>query len=341
MLAKAYSDSPWNVGAIRKDFYLQLITAFAGVSLRDGGNMKKISLRRWLLILGIALISINAVRLSGNPKVFPGFYIGLVIAYLGIILIGLISDKIVGAIAGGLITFLGLMAKKYVPVIPKLKKAQMNAFLEELNAFTQFLIDRIYIFIFIGIIIGFLAGLLAKYIRKDDRKLFTTVSIAHMSIFVALSVIINTLRVGSVSFGGFPIIFSGYLLGPLPGFIVGGVADLLGFLIRPSSFPFNPLFTLTSALTGAIPIIVTKALGEKYPDFSLIKVLIGIFIGQMLTSVILVPIFSFWLYGANTLPFLMGKAFAKQIVSIPIYAVLLTILNERLSKVIDFRKIFN
>lgn len=341
MLAKAYSDSPWNVGAIRKDFYLQLITAFAGVSLRDGGNMKKISLRRWLLILGIALISINSVRLSGNPKVFSGFYIGLVIAYLGIILIGLISDKIVGAIAGGLITFSGLMAKKYVPVIPKLKKAQMNAFLEELNAFTQILIDRIYIFIFIGIIIGFLAGLLAKYIRKDDRKLFTTVSIAHMSIFVALSVIINTLRIGSVSFGGFPIIFSGYLLGPLPGFIVGGVADLLGFLIRPSSFPFNPLFTLTSALTGSIPIIVTKALGEKYPDFSLVKVLIGIFIGQMLTSVILVPIFSFWLYGANTLPFLMGKAFAKQIVSIPIYAVLLTILNERLSKVIDFRKIYN
>ena len=174
---------------------------------------------------------------------------------------------------------------------------------------------------------------------QKNSKL-TTKSIAYAAIFVALSVAINTVRIGSVSFGGFPIILSGYALGPLMGFMIGGLADIVGFLIRPSATGgFNPLFILTSALTGAIPVIVTAMLGDRYPKFKLWKIIVGVLVGQTITSVILVPIFRSLLYGKNTVWYYMVKAGAKQAVSIPIYGVLIKAVLDPLIKIFNFRDI--
>lgn len=171
----------------------------------------------------------------------------------------------------------------------------------------------------------------------NKKSFLTTKKIAYVGIFIALSVAINTLRIGSISFGGFPIIFSGYVLGPVLGFVVGGLADLVGFLIRPSATGgFNPLFTLTSALTGAIPIIVTRVLGDKYPNFKFWKVLIGVLVGQTITSVIMVPFFISILYGKNTVWYYMTSAAVKQAVSIPVYSILIMSINKVLSKQYDF-----
>ncbi len=175
---------------------------------------------------------------------------------------------------------------------------------------------------------------------KNSNK-FSTRTIAYAAIFIALSVAVNTMRIGSVSFGGFPIIFSGYALGPVLGFIVGGVADLVGFLVRPSATGgFNPLFSLTSALTGAIPVIVTRALGDRYPKYKLWKVFVGILVGQVITSVLLVPLFIALIAGKKELFYTwVVKAGTKQAVSIPIYAVLLNIIFEPLTKVIKFDEV--
>lgn len=172
----------------------------------------------------------------------------------------------------------------------------------------------------------------------NQKGFFTTKKIAYIGIFIALSVSINSMRIGSISFGGFPIIFSGYALGPLLGFIVGGLSDLVGFIVRPSTTGgFNPLFTLTSALTGAIPVIVTSIIGDRYPKFKLWKILIGILVGQTITSVVMVPIFISILYGKNTVWYYMTSAAIKQAISIPVYALLLKAINDIICKQINFR----
>lgn len=176
-----------------------------------------------------------------------------------------------------------------------------------------------------------------KYIEKKSK--FSVKQLTYMSVIIAIAVAINTLRVGLVSFGGFPIILGGYLLGPIPGFIIGGLSDLIGFYVRPSGYDFNILFTLTSALTGLLPVFVSKILGDRYPKYSLIKIFIGILFGQVLTSVILVPLFSTILYGDSTFYILAIKALIKQAISIPIYSILIFTLINRLTKVIDFRKV--
>ena len=75
-------------------------------------------------------------------------------------------------------------------------------------------------------------------------KVFKSMSLAKqisfLAIFVALSVAVNSVievDVGpsnKITFTYFVCFFAGFLLGPLPGFIVGLLGDLIGFLIRPS-----------------------------------------------------------------------------------------------------------
>lgn len=173
--------------------------------------------------------------------------------------------------------------------------------------------------------------------KINDKKI-TTKQLVYSAIFAAISVAINTIRFGFFSFGGLPIIMSGYALGPNLGFIVGAVADIVGVIVRPpASGGVNPLFTLTSALTGFIPVFITTKLGDKYPKWTYWKVLIGIVIGQYITSVTLVPIFMSLIAGKNIFWPYFTKALIKQTIQAPFYAFLTKIILERISTTINFR----
>lgn len=175
---------------------------------------------------------------------------------------------------------------------------------------------------------------------EKNKEKFTTRRIAYIGIFIAISVVVNTLRFGYFSFGGLPIILSGYALGPVSGFIVGGLADIIAFAVRPSaSGGFNPLFSLTSALTGAIPVIVTRKLGGKYPDFSLPTLFAGIFVGQTLTSVIMVPFFISIIAGKNIFIPQLIKAASKQVTSIPLYSVIIKAIFKPIADVVKFEEV--
>lgn len=297
---------------------------------------KKISLYSLAIVSVLFVLSIYSMRLNARPTL----YFGLIIAALGVFLIGLFSNRYIAAILGGGVFILGYYLRQYYPEVSKLKDDKLKTFLIENEAYNSML-AKYFVALLIGfILIGFLSGLLGENLKRERENLFSTKKITYMAIFIALSVLINSLRIGSISFGGFPIILSGYLLGGIPGFIVGALADIVGFLIRPSSQAFNILFVLTSALTGLIPVVVTNALGDKYPKFTLIKVFIGVLVGQMITTVTLVPIFRVLLFGANTFWFYAGRALINQVVNIPLYAFLVTTLSDRITKVIDFDKEF-
>ena len=172
--------------------------------------------------------------------------------------------------------------------------------------------------------------------KKNNR--FSTKQIAYVGLFVALGVVVNTLRVGVLSFGGLPIIISGYALGPFYGLLVGAVTDIVAYMIRPSAVGWpHPLFTLTSALTGFIPVMVNKLLGDKYPKYNHWKMLIAILIGQFITSVFIVN------WGIDRL-FAPGTFYAKAIISAqkqaiqaPIYALIAKVIIDRTSNIINYR----
>lgn len=290
-----------------------------------------------LIVLILSVIGILSIRYNAVPKIYYGYLFSLFIIFL----VGTYTNKWIGGVSGLIIVSLGLYSRVLFPVMEKLKGKKLESFMVNFKEYEYFISKYFVLMILLGVFLGIVGGTVGNIFRKDRfvGKIFTVKGITYMSIMIAIGVMINSLRIGELSFGGFPIILSGYLFGPISGFVVGAITDVVAFMVRPSAFSFNILFVLTSGLTGLIPVLITSILGDKYPKYSFIKILIGIFIGQMLTSVIMVPIFQTIFYGKVSFYVYASRAFLKQIVSIPVYAFLVTSLSDRFSKVIKFDQI--
>lgn len=122
-------------------------------------------------------------------------------------------------------------------------------------------------------------------------------------------------------FNGFPIILSGFVLGPAGGFWCGGLADVVAYLIKPTG-PYIPVFTLTSAITGWLPCWIYLRLAPRQGDrlrLSLTHLLVSIGLAQAATKVLLGTVLRAALFG---LPWrvLALHVTGEQMVHIPLYA---------------------
>lgn len=103
----------------------------------------------------------------------------------------------------------------------------------------------------------------------NKTNIFSVKRIVLMAMLVAISIVLTrlasfmllngTIRLG---FGNLPIIYSGLLLGPIAGGIVGILSDLLGMLIMPAG-AYHPGFTLSAALCGIIPGLIVYWMGKS------------------------------------------------------------------------------
>lgn len=163
---------------------------------------------------------------------------------------------------------------------------------------------------------------------------------AYMGILVGLSIVLTRIAsiriaIGGVEgirigFGGLPIIMAGIMFGPVSGGIVGAVADVVGYFINPMG-AYMPHFTLTSALTGAIPGWCLNLLGRA--PLTKVKLLISIAVGQVITSILLVPWFLNMLFGipykAIMIPRVIGQAIHIPVYALVIYVIIQRVLSER------------
>lgn len=159
--------------------------------------------------------------------------------------------------------------------------------------------------------------------RQDELGRFAVLRLTAASMLVALTFLVEMLPTvpgPDLKFVGFTIILSGLILGPVTGAMVGGVGDLLGFLAHPSG-AFFPGFTLTSALTGALPGLFLNRvkLTEINPWLGRFYLLLAIGVTQLLTSVLMVSYFTSFLVG---LPFELelARRLPAQVLHVPLYA---------------------
>lgn len=172
-------------------------------------------------------------------------------------------------------------------------------------------------------------------------KKLSTRNIAYYSLLIALNVVltrVGSIRIGGggveivrIGFGGYPVIFAGIVFGPIAGGIVGAVGDIIGMLISPMG-PYMPHFTLSAALTGIIPglvmIMAFKESNESKRSFWKLVVAIGI--GQVITSIFMVPYFMQTLFSVPMITTVPGRL-VSQAFHIPLYAYVTKILISRLS----------
>ncbi|TDX59123.1 folate family ECF transporter S component [Orenia marismortui] len=160
---------------------------------------------------------------------------------------------------------------------------------------------------------------------------FSVKRIVYLALLVSLGVMLKFFKITipylGLSFTGFPMILAGVLFGPIAGGIVGGITDILGFILRPTGI-FMPYFTLTAILTGLIPGFIVMLLKNNPLNFS--HYLLAIGIGQLITSVILVPYFINILF---RIPFEVKfyPALVTQLQHIPLYAFVIKVLVNRIS----------
>jgi len=160
----------------------------------------------------------------------------------------------------------------------------------------------------------------------------STKKIAYLSFLTALTIILTrilSIRIPiagvegvRIGFGALPIIFAGVAFGPVAGGIVGALGDLLGYFINPMG-AYMPHFTFTSFLTGFIPGVMVFYVLKRCRTLPII--FISIAVGQIISSLILVPYFINTLFGV---PFtvLMPPRVVSQLINIPIYAYFIKLL---------------
>lgn len=101
----------------------------------------------------------------------------------------------------------------------------------------------------------------SKFCTKYFAGLSQAKKIAYLSVFIALSVVFNSVIEIStpstkITFTYFVCFFAGYLLGPLPGFLVGFLGDAVGFVIVPQDVYW--FFGLTLGLFGMFAGMIRK-----------------------------------------------------------------------------------
>ncbi|HKL13808.1 MAG TPA: folate family ECF transporter S component [Halanaerobiales bacterium] len=166
-------------------------------------------------------------------------------------------------------------------------------------------------------------------------KNFSIKKMVYSSFLIALSIILTRLlslrfAIGGVEgirigFGSLPVIFGSIMMGPLAGGVIGAISDLLGYFINPIG-AYMPHFTLTAFLTGFIPGFLIYYVFNK--NISYLTLFIAIGTGQVISSVILVPIFLDMLFGVpfevTIIPKIIGEA-----VNISVYAYFIKLMSKR------------
>lgn len=108
-------------------------------------------------------------------------------------------------------------------------------------------------------------------LKKPKAPYFTAKRVALIAILTTLGTLTNIISIplggGSnfLSFAYIPSILAGMFLGIPGGFLVGGVADIIGCLISPKG-SWLPLITLASACLGGIPGIITYFAKKTTPN---------------------------------------------------------------------------
>lgn len=161
------------------------------------------------------------------------------------------------------------------------------------------------------------------------------VKIAFAGMFIALNIIltrffsqmiyIGGLQAIRLSFGEIPLILGGIVLGPVYGAISGALADLIGYPINAQGAYF-PGFTLTAALSGLLPGLMSKLVKKEWTWLTLSIV---VSITTVITSLLLNTLWLNIMISKAYIALLPPRILASLIL-IPIYVVVIKLLLKHL-----------
>lgn len=150
--------------------------------------------------------------------------------------------------------------------------------------------------------------------------------LAAAGMLCAVSIILGYFKVPlteliELRFAVLPIAAAGFLYGPACAGAVGLVADLGGYLVKPTG-PFFPGFTLTSVVSG---IIFGCILFRKKPSAQ--RILLAEILYTLVCCILLNSLWLTMLYGRGFLAVLTARL-AKELIMIPVNTAMLSALLQ-------------
>ena len=148
------------------------------------------------------------------------------------------------------------------------------------------IVTKWYLYVLLAVVI--IGVMLFAIIKKPKRphNLTSTQELAYLSILSALSVVVNILQIPfplvQLSFVATICYVAGILLGPIDGFIVGFIGDLIAGIIAPLG-PYSPIIGIGTAMLGFVPGVIQCYLKKN----DIVTGIISYSITFILTSVII------------------------------------------------------
>lgn len=160
---------------------------------------------------------------------------------------------------------------------------------------------------------------------EDRRDPFTTLTdtrvLAAAGMLSAIAIVLGFYKIPlteliELRFQSLPVAVAGYLFGPVCAGIVGFVADIGGYLIRPTG-PFFPGITLSSVISG---VIFGLILHDRKPTVQRIFAAEAVY--TLICGILLNSLWLSILYGHGVIA-VMTARLAKELVMIPINTLML------------------
>ena len=154
-------------------------------------------------------------------------------------------------------------------------------------------------------------------------------TVAFSGLFIAMAAVLSFFKIPisniiEIRFAIIPLAISGYMLGPLASGVIGGAADVIGYIVKPTG-PFFPGFTISNVITG---LIFGLMLHNKVTLWIVLvaeilqAVIVGIFLNSLWLSI---------LYG-NAFPVVLGARIVKELIMIPVNTAIFMAILVPLSK---------
>ena len=156
----------------------------------------------------------------------------------------------------------------------------------DFSAIFKSIITRWYLYVALVVVI--MAVVIFVCVKKPPKRnnLTPTQKIAYISILTALSVAVNILQIPfplvQLSFVATIAFLAGVLLGPIEGFTVAIVGDLIAGIIAPTGI-YSPVIAIGTSLFGFIPGVIFAYFKGKV----LLKAIIAYAITFVLSSVLI------------------------------------------------------
>ena len=169
---------------------------------------------------------------------------------------------------------------------------------------------------------------------------FKTSTLVKLAMLVALSIVLTRyasfrffigpvegIRIG---FGSLPIMLAGFMFGPVAGGLVGGVADVLGYIMDPmKSGVYMPQFTLISIMNGIVPWLIWSGLKKLTSRDCMFNYAVAIAFAQILFGLVVTPVVLLYAFKIPIVATFIPRLVAV-LIQIPLYTIFVTVLIKRL-----------